>query len=594
MDAKIYNQGIVMKKIIIGINSHHSDSCACILVDGKLIASVEEERFTRVKHWSGFPSTAIGYCLKEAGVSLSEVSAIAINQDPKANILRKIYFALLKRPNISMLISRALAKRAKSSIESDIKKYLGVGFAGTVHYEEHHMAHLSSAFHVSPFKESVLVSIDGFGDFSSTAWGCGSGSDIQIAKRTYFPHSMGIFYMAITQFLGFSNWGDEYKVMGLSSYGEPAYLLELRKLIYLGSNGSFRLDLDYFQHHIVRLESLRPDGGPHVGNLYTKKLICLLGDPRKKDGPITQREKDIAKSAQLIYEEVLFHILNAAYNRYKIPNLCIAGGCAMNSVANGKIKKNTPFKNIYIPPAAGDAGGAIGAAFNVWHKWYSSRSFEMNHAYWGPSFTDHCVADLISIRKAELPESNYLIKKYNDRDLLNIDTARLIDIGSVVGWFQGRMELGPRALGNRSILGDPRRADMQNILNIKIKRRESFRPFAPSILRNYVKDWFEQEDDVPFMMQVFQIRNDKKNLIPAVTHVDGTGRLQTVTQEENERYWGLINAFHKLTGVPILLNTSFNENEPIVCTPEEALNCFLRTKMDVLVMNNWLILRRIT
>lgn len=583
-----------MKKIIIGINSHHSDSCACILVDGKLVASAEEERFRRVKHWAGFPSIAVDYCLKEAGVGLSEVNAIAVNQDRKVNFFRKIYFTLVNRPNISMLISRAISKRAKSGVEADIKKYLGLGFVGEVHHVEHHMAHLSSAFHVSPFAESVVASIDGFGDFSSAAWGRGVGSDIQIAHRIYFPHSMGIFYMAITQFLGFPNWGDEYKVMGLSSYGDPKYLSDLRKMVHLRPNGGFSLDLDFFQHHNVKLESLKSDGEPYVGNLYTQKLIDLLGEARQKGTPITQREMDIAKSAQMVYEEVLFHMLNAAYDCYQIPNLCIAGGCAMNSVANGKIRLNTPFKNIYIPPAAGDSGGAIGAAYVVWHKLHETRNFQMRHAYWGPDFSNQYVSELINTRMDELPQSGYEIRKYEDLDLLFKDTAKLIDLGSVVGWFQGRMELGPRALGNRSILGDPRRADMQNILNLKIKRRESFRPFAPSILRDHVKEWFEQDDDVPFMMQVFQIHEEKKKVIPAVTHVDGSGRLQTVTKEDNVRYWGLISAFHELTGVPILLNTSFNENEPIVCNPEEALNCFLRTEMDVLVMNDWLILRKIS
>ncbi|MES9899864.1 MAG: carbamoyltransferase C-terminal domain-containing protein [Sedimenticola sp.] len=576
---------------ILGINAYHGDSSACLIKDGVLLSAAEEERFRRIKHWAGFPSEAITYCLAEVGISLADVEHVAINQDSRANLWEKIGFTLAKRPSLSMVIDRIKNKRERTKAEDKLTSTVGGGFKGKVHEIEHHLSHLSSAFHVSPFEESVIVSVDGFGDFASAAWGYGLGNDITIDDKVYFPHSLGIFYQALTQWLGFPNYGDEYKVMGLAPYGEPRFINEMREIVQLREDGSFRLNLAYFRHHSEKIEYEWESGEPRMGALFSDSLSDLLGTARKIGDELTQRHKDIACSIQSMYEEAFFHLLNTLHKCHGGENLCLAGGCAMNSVANGKVYRQTPFKKVYIQSAAGDAGGAIGAAYATWQKLGGSRKFVMDHAYWGPEFKNSDFRVLLGKHAAALEEQLCKISQINEEGMLCEQTARAISEGKVIGWFQGRMEWGPRALGNRSILGDPRRADMKDILNLKIKRRESFRPFAPSILREAVADWFEQDDDVPFMMQVYPIRENKRAVIPAVTHVDGSGRLQTVTEATNPRYHRLISAFGRMTGVPIVLNTSFNENEPVVCSPEEALDCFLRTKMDVLVLGNWFVQR---
>jgi len=577
---------------VLGVNAYHGDSSACLVKDGVLVAAAEEERFRRLKHWAGFPSEAIKYCLSEERINLSDVGHVAINQDGKANLWKKIGFTLAKRPDLAMVLDRLKNKQERSNVRDELAKVITTGeFQGEVHNVEHHMAHLSSGFHVSPFDEAVVVSVDGFGDFASAAWGFGQGVDIIIDNKVYFPHSLGIFYQAMTQWLGFPHYGDEYKVMGLAPYGEPKFMVEMRKIVQLQGDGGYKLNLDYFRHHNEKVEYEWENGEPKVGVLFSDALVDLLGTVRQKSEELTQRHKDIARSVQMMYEEAFFHLLNVLSKRHGSDNLCLAGGCAMNSVANGKVYKNTPFRNVYIQSAAGDAGGAIGAAYAVWHKLGSKREFVMDHAYWGPRYQDEDYRVLLDAHSDAIRDQGCVVLRIDDEMELCKRTASAISDGKVIGWFQGRMEWGPRALGNRSILGDPRRGDMKDILNLKIKRRESFRPFAPSILREHVTEWFEQDDDVPFMMQVYPIREDKRSMIPAVTHVDGSGRLQTVSKETNPRYWRLIDTFRELTGVPIVLNTSFNENEPVVCQPAEALDCFLRTKMDVLVLGDWYIQR---
>lgn len=577
---------------ILGINAYHGDSSACLVKDGVLVAAAEEERFRRIKHWAGFPSKAIRYCLAEAKIGLADVDHVAINQDSKANLWRKIGFTLAKRPDLGLVIDRIKNKKERANVGEELARlFQDESFVGQVHEVEHHLAHLASAFLVSPFNDAVVVSVDGFGDFASAAWGVGSGSEIRVEDKVYFPHSLGIFYQALTQHLGFPNYGDEYKVMGLAPYGAPKYLAEMRNIVQLRDDGSFRLDLDYFRHHKEKVDYEWENGEPRVGKLFTDALGKLLGPSRIKGEELTQYHKDIARSVQAMYEEAFFHLLNTSHKRHGLDSLALAGGCAMNSVANGKIYRNTPFKKIYIQSAAGDAGGAIGAAFNIWHTLGGKRGFVMDHAYWGPQFDANVIRGLLDANDEKLVAQNCQREFIDVENNLCARTAKAISEGKVIGWFQGRMEWGPRALGNRSILSDPRRADMKDILNLKIKRRESFRPFAPSILRESVPAWFETDDDVPFMMQVYQIREAKRLLIPAVTHVDGSGRLQTVSRDTNPRYYQLIEAFNELTGVPVVLNTSFNENEPVVCRPEEALDCFLRTKMDVLVLGDWFIHR---
>lgn len=595
--------------MILGLNAYHGDSSACILRDGKLLAAAEEERFRRVKHWAGLPTEAIRYCLAEARAKFSDLDHIAINRKPGVNNFRRLLFVLKQRPAPGLVLNRIRNIRKAAGIETALRAaFPNEALLASVHHVEHHLAHLASAYLVSPFEEAVCVSVDGFGDFASAAWGMGRGERIEIDGRVYFPHSLGIFYSAITQLIGFPWFGDEYKVMGLAPYGKPAFLNEMRQVVQMQSDGTFRLGLKFFRHHRENVSYTWNDCTPEVGTLYTPELENLLGPTRKQDEPLTQKHKDIARSAQAMYEEAFFALLNTLHRKYRCDNLALSGGCAMNSVANGKVYLQSPFKKMYLPAAAGDAGGAIGAAFVVHHELaqhngcgchshahghpHPPERFVMRHAYTGPQASAGAIQQLLDSKRAELEQEHCAVEIILDEQALCDRTARTITEGKVIGWFQGRMEWGPRALGNRSILGDPRRADMKDILNAKIKRRESFRPFAPSILREAVGEWFEQEDDVPFMMQVFQVREGKRALVPATTHADGSGRLQTVHRDTNPLYHKLISAFCSLTSVPLVLNTSFNENEPVVCQPSEALDCFLRTKMDVLVLGQHFISRR--
>jgi len=578
--------------IILGLNAFHADAAAALLRDGELLAAAEEERFRRIKHWAGFPSEAIKYCLREAQISLDDIDRIAVNQDNHANLTRKLRQLVRQRPSLSLILERIKTRGAREGVPKLLVQiFPDATLRRGIDNVEHHLAHLSSAFHVSPFVESVVVSIDGFGDFASAAWGLGRGTEINIEGRTFFPHSLGIFYQAVTQYLGFPHYGDEYKVMGLAPYGEPRQLGEMRRIVSLRADGGFELDLSFFRHHKEKIAFEWSGGSPEFADLFTPALEQLLGPRRLPSEPLEDRHRDIARSAQAMYEEAFFNLLNVLYERHRLPNIVLAGGCAMNSVANGKIRRMTPFKRVYVQSAAGDAGGAIGAAFAVWHKNGGRRSFIMEHANWGPQFGSDYIEKLLNEKSDRIAEAGCTIERVKNEEELCKRTAAAVTDGNVIGWFQGRMEWGPRALGNRSIICDPRRADMKGVLNAKIKRRESFRPFAPSILSEAVADWFEEDDDVPFMMQVFQIREEKRAQIPAVTHVDGSGRLQTVKKSTNPRYHALISAFRDLTGVPMVLNTSFNENEPVVCRPEEALDCFLRTNMDVLVLGDVMIRR---
>ncbi|AMN43744.1 carbamoyltransferase family protein [Rhodoplanes sp. Z2-YC6860] len=578
--------------IILGLNAFHGDSAAALICDGRLIAAAEEERFRRVKHWAGFPTQAITYCLHEAGIDLADVTHVTINQDSSRNLLRKFAYALRHRPSASLVANRIRNRRARLGIPELLgENFPDSKFRGELHPVEHHLSHLSSAFHVSPFREAVVASVDGFGDFASAAWGIGRGTEIAIDGRVYFPHSLGIFYQALTQYLGFPHYGDEYKVMGLAPYGKPVFMEAMRQIIALKPNGSYALDLKYFRHHRETVAYQWAGGPPQTSELFAPALEQLLGPRRAPDEPLEERHRDMARSVQEMYEEAFFHLICRLYESYGCDELALAGGCAMNSVANGKVRRMTPFRRVYVQSAAGDAGGAIGSAFALWHKLGGERSFVMNHAYWGPKFDRDSVEQLVATRRNEISNAGCEVEEIRDEPKLLQKVSEAIVNGKVVGWFQGRMEWGPRALGNRSILCDPRRADIKDVLNLKIKRRESFRPFAPSILEECVHDWFEENDAVPFMMQVFQVRREKRHLIPAVTHVDGSGRLQTVSRDANRRYHALIERFCSVTGIPMLLNTSFNENEPVVCTPKEALDCFLRTKMDILVIGDTMLRR---
>ncbi|MCL4806570.1 MAG: carbamoyltransferase [Thermoanaerobaculia bacterium] len=578
-----------MSEVILGLNAFHGDSAACLVVDGILVAAAEEERFRRLKHWAGFPSEAARYCLASAGLTLADVDHVAVNRDPSANLLSKVLFSLSKRPSLEAIKGRLSNASKVRDIGALLREQVGDGRPAKfkVHNVEHHRAHMASSFYVSPFETAAVVSVDGFGDFVSGMWGSGKGTSISMDDEVTFPHSLGLFYLAMTQYLGFPYYGDEYKVMGLAPYGQPELMDEMRTIVRLKAAGKYELDLDCFLHHSEGVSMVWDDGIPTIGTVFSDELQKRLGPARGKDEPLTDRHKAIAASMQAMYEEAFFHVLAHVAKKTGEKNLALAGGCAMNSVANGKVFERSDFRELWIQSAAGDAGGAIGAAFHVLHAELGRpRGFVMEHAYLGPEFPASELKALVESKRGELEAAGCVVEELGDEAALCRRTAGAVAEGKVVGWFQGRMEWGPRALGNRSIVCDPRRADMKEILNAKIKRRESFRPFAPSIAREATGAWFETDYDVPFMLQVYQIRKEKRAAIPAVTHVNGSGRLQTVTEAQNARYYRLIRAFEAETGVPLVLNTSFNENEPVVCRPEEAMDCFLRTKMDVLVLGD--------
>ena len=574
--------------IIIGINAYHADASAAIFVNGTLIAAIEEERFTRIKHWAGFPVKSILFCLQEAGVSFGQVNFFAVGRDPRAKFFNKILY-LAKNPGGSFAAIKDRWGNSKKINSIDVELSLLSGlpaahFKGKVKNIEHHRSHLASAFFASPFDEAACLSIDGSGDFSTTMTALGKGNTLQVLQSLDFPHSLGIFYTAFTQLLGFSHYGDEYKVMGMAPYGKPVYAAALNDVIYLTKDGLFKLNLQYFRKGTEGVISYTGDHIPKVAVMYTDYMIKKFGEARKKEEPVSRQHYDLAASVQQVTEQVIFHILNHLHQKTGLTNVCIAGGVAQNSVANGKITRNTPFKNVYIPSAGHDAGISMGAALYVQHQHLQMQRQPIYVACTGSRFSNEEVSTFLQTK-------GIAYTQLEGDDLYNRVTYCLIN-GGVVGWMQGRSEFGPRALGGRSILADPRRTDAKELLNVKIKRRESFRPFAPSVLKEYVAEYFELDEPVPFMEKVFPVRKEKQHLIPAVTHVDGTGRLQSVDKNISPAYYALIENFRNKTGVPILLNTSFNENEPIVNTPAEALDCFLRTDMDMLVMENILVIKR--
>jgi carbamoyltransferase len=582
--------------VILGINAYHGDVSAVLLRDGELVAAVEEERFRRIKHYAGFPAEAIRTCLEMAGVEPRAVEHVAVLRNPRAHLWRKAWFAARHRPGGGLIKDRAANYRRVGDIPETLAATLGLSASDPrprVHWVEHHPAHLASAFFVSPFDEAAVCAIDGFGDFVSTSWAVGRGSRLDVTRRTFFPHSLGLLYLAITQYLGFSKYGDEFKVMGLAPYGRPDFVAELRKLVRLLPGGRFELNLPYFKHWSEGAGMTWDEGEPILDPVFSAELERELGPARRREDPVTDRHEAIAASLQVVFEEAAFHVLNGLHAATNLKRLCLAGGCAMNSVANGKIRTNTPFEEVYIQPASGDNGTALGAAYYVWNQILEQpRRFVMRHGYWGPGFDDRAIDAALDRRADDARALGCGRDAIEDRAALCEWTAQRIAEGLVVGWFQGRMEWGARALGNRSILADPRRADMRDIINAKIKLREKFRPFAPSILQEACDQYFSGAVADPFMIQVYPIRADKQSEIPAVTHVDGSGRLQTVSRDSNPLYWELIRAFQRISGVPILLNTSFNENEPIVLRPDEAIDCFLRTQMDVLVLGSRVMTKR--
>ena len=572
---------------ILGINAFHGDSSACLLKDGKVLCATEEERFRRVKHWAGFPSEAIKFCLEDEGISIKQVDHITISRDPKANFFKKVLHSLKNSISISTIWNRLTNAKKVSSVKGELAKIFELPeseIKAEVHNIEHHRSHIASSFFASRFDKSAILSIDGFGDFTSTMTAIGKGNKFDVLDEVNYPHSLGVFYSTVTQFLGFPNYGDEYKVMGLAPYGEAKYLKELEQILTLTDDGFFKLNRKYFKHFKEGVAMSWEGGSPTIESLFTPEWEKLFRKAREKNDELEQFHIDLATSVQKFTEKVIFHMLNHLQKKTGCENICITGGVAQNSVANGKILENTNFKNIYIPSAGHDAGTSIGSALYLYNQILGKeRLEEITSAYFGKKSSQE---EIVKV----LEKESVKYKIYSDEDLYEKVSDKLVD-GGVVGWFQGRAEFGPRALGHRSIIVDPRRKDAKDLLNEKIKRRESFRPFAPSILKEAVSDYFVQKDTVPFMEKVFDIKKEKYDEIPAVTHVDGTGRLQSVDKDVSPRYHKLISKFAEKSGVPILLNTSFNENEPIVNKPEEALSCFLRTKMDMLVMENIIVER---
>ncbi|MCA8916861.1 MAG: carbamoyltransferase [Planctomycetes bacterium] len=573
--------------LVLGINAYHADAAAALFADGRLIAAVEEERLNRIKHCAGFPALAVAEVLRIGGVSLSDLDEIGIARDSTANLRKRLAYVVKNLRKTSRVSGKRLRDRAGlKDLDEQLCEACGVprtSLRAPVKRVEHHLAHAASAFLVSPYERAAVLTLDGFGDFASALWGVGERSNIKVQGRVTYPHSLGIVYTAACQFIGFDRYGDEGKVMGLAPYGEPSYADFFDRLVKFTDDG-FEIDLDWFNHHTEGVETGSDEyGSPSFAPLYTRKWIDQFGDARIRGGEITRRDHDIAASLQNRLEQAFVHLAKLIHKRTGLTDLCLAGGVTLNGVANGKLLEETPFERIYVQPAAGDDGTALGAA-----AWLSARAgesrFEMKHAYWGSSFSED------EIRR-ELDDTQGLqISRLDDEDLFH-ETAREVADGKVVGWFQGAMEWGPRALGNRSIIAHPGHPRMKEILNARIKQREPFRPFAPSIKAERLSDYFDSSHESPFMLMVYRTMPDKQTELQAVDHIDHTGRVQTVRRSDNERYWKLIDAFDRLTGIPALLNTSFNENEPIVCTPREALDCFQRTKMDAVVLGNFMVTR---
>ena len=574
---------------ILGLNAFHPDSSACLVVDGKLVAAIAEERLgQRNKHTMAFPINAIKTVLSHGGVSLSDVTHLAIARSTSSNLLAKARYTL-GTPSIGINAAIEFFKRQTNTkdILENLSEQLGVD-ASQVQYDtffvEHHLAHIASSYFVSDLDKSAALSYDGSGDFASAMSAVCEGTKIDVIGKVCLPDSLGHFYSSMCQFIGFDLFGEEYKVMGLAPYGEDLFETEMNKILKIDSLKWFKLNKKMFQTHKGLSESSLEDGKEmRLGKLYTPKLIELLGQPRERNAPITQREKNIAKSTQRHFERAATNCLKHLETKASLKDLVLSGGCSLNGVMNAKIYRNFDVENMYIQAAASDDGTAIGAAFACWHMHLKqTERFHMKHAFWGNEYSPQ------QIRKA-IKLANYSINEFKTQSQTVEIAANYIAAGSVVGWFQGRSEWGPRALGNRSILANPTIPSMKEIINKKIKKRESFRPFAPSVLREDVAKLFEQNIDSPFMMHVVKFKEEFRNTFPAVTHVDGTGRLQTVDKENNALYYQLINAVKKRTGFGIILNTSFNENEPVVETPEQAIACFDRTGMDVLVMGNFII-----
>jgi carbamoyltransferase len=585
---------------ILGISAYYHDSAASLVVDGEIVAAAQEERFTRKKHDARFPESAVAYCLEAAGIRAEQLDYVGFYDKPMLKFERLLenYIGVAPRGIKSWITAMPVWLKDKLFTRDAIRKALG-GYEGTIFFAEHHESHAASAFYPSPFQSAAVLTMDGVGEWATSSYGIGDGNSLELLGELHYPHSLGMLYSAFTYYTGFKVNSGEYKVMGLAPYGQPKYVdTILKELVELRDDGSFKLNMAYFNYL--------------SGLTMTNGMFDQLfgGPPRKAEAPVTQKEMDLAASVQVVTEEIMLRMARHVQRETGQKDLCLAGGVALNCVGNGRLLREGPFERLWIQPAAGDAGGAVGVALTIHHKVLGNprtareRSDAMRGSYLGPSFSDDEIARQLDAAGAvyeRLPEAAIL-----DR------TAELLAGEKVIGWLQGRMEFGPRALGNRSILGDPRSTKMQSVMNLKIKYRESFRPFAPSVLRERVADYFQLDTDSPYMLLVAPVSeqwriamtpeqqrlfgieklNVPRSTLPAITHVDYSARIQTVHEETNPRYYGLLRRFEALTGCPVLVNTSFNvRGEPIVCTPSDAYRCFMRTEMDVLVVGNFVMLK---
>ncbi len=573
---------------ILGISCHYHDAAATLIRDGGIVAAAEEERFTRRKHDPAFPENAVAFCLKQGGLDIGEVDALAFYEKPLIKFERLLTQHVQHFPRSFMVFQRAMPSwlTEKLRVRKLFKKKLG--YRGDVFFLEHHLSHAAGAFYPSPFDEAAVLTVDGVGEWTTAAMGMGRGTQLELHKEIRFPHSIGLLYSTVTAYLGFSVNNSEYKVMGLSAYGDKnpvsnPYYTKLKQVIDLKPDGSFQLDMSYFDYEFAE-------------RMPSKKLCDHLGgSPRKPEDPVTSRHENIAAAVQIITEEAVIAMLRQLHRTTQCPNVVLSGGVALNSVGNGKILSQTDFQNVWIQPNAGDGGSSMGTALYVHHALFNnprqiaSPNHTLHHPYLGPSFSSDEVESF-------LRGQNIVHHRFPSREKLLDETANLIQSGKVVGWFQGRMEWGPRSLGARSILANPCDPNMRDILNLKVKHREIFRPFAPSVCVEDAPKYFECDDPVPlptdFMLMVYPVRPEWREKLPAVTHVDGSGRLQTVRRETNALYYDLIKTFGGLSGVPMLVNTSFNiRGEPIVCTPEQAYRCMMGTGIDCLVMEDFIIHR---
>jgi len=555
---------------ILGISCYYHDSAACLIKDGVIVAVAEEERFTREKHDNAFPINTINFCLAKAGITSKELDYVVFYEKPLVKFERILHTFAKTFPKSFWYFYKAIPSwmNEKLRIEKMIRKK--IKYKGQVLFVPHHLSHAASCFLVSPFKESAIITCDGVGEWNTTTIGYGKDNSIRLLKEIDFPHSLGLLYSTFTAYLGFEVNNDEYKVMGLAAYGKPTLYEQFKQVIDIKEDGSFKLDMKYFSYE-------------HKEKMFNRELIKLFGEPRKKDEKVTARHENIASTLQKITEEIVIKMANHAYKLFKSDNLCLAGGVCLNCVANGKILKNTPFKKLFIQPAAGDSGGAIGAAFYAYNAILGKkRTYVMGDAYLGTEFSNDDIEKF-------LRENNIQYERLDNSELVR-RAAGLIWKSKVVGWFQARMEFGPRALGNRSILANPCNPRMKDILNKKVKHREEFRPFAPAVLAEEAGKYFAMNYESPFMLQTFDVLKDKQKALPSITHVDGTARVQTVSEKQNKLFYALIKEFKKLSGVPVIINTSFNvRGEPIVNTPEDAYNCFMNTEIDYLVMGAFLV-----